>query len=36
LWRSGLLDDEDKQVIWNWIDAFIYLGDKYTKVVMNK
>jgi hypothetical protein len=36
LWRSGLLDDEDKEVIWNWIDAFIYLGDKYTKVVMNK
>jgi hypothetical protein len=36
LWRSGLLDNEDKEVIWNWIDAFIYLGDKYTKVVMNK
>jgi len=36
LWRSGLLDEEDKVVIWNWIDAFIYLGDKYSKVVMNK
>jgi hypothetical protein len=36
LWRSGRLDDEDKLVIWNWIDAFIYLGDKYTKAVMNR
>lgn len=36
LWRSGLLDNEDKLVIWNWVDAFIYLGDKYTKVIMNK
>lgn len=33
LWRSGLLDYEDKQVIWNWIDAFIFLGDRYTKAV---
>jgi hypothetical protein len=36
LWRSGRLDDEDKEVIWNWVDAFIYLGDKYTKAVMNR
>ena len=36
LWRSDQLDDEDKRVIWNWIDAFIYLGDKYTKAIMNK
>lgn len=34
LWRSGRLDDEDKRVIWNWIDAFIYLGDKYTKSII--
>ena len=33
VWRSGRLDDEDKRVIWNWIDAFIYLGDKYTKAI---
>jgi len=36
LWRSEQLDDEDKRVIWNWIDAFIYLGDKYTKVISSK
>ena len=35
LWRSAL-DTEDKEVIWTWIDAFIYLGDKYTKALMNK
>jgi hypothetical protein len=33
VWRSGRLDEEDKRVIWNWIDAFIYLGDKYTKAI---
>lgn len=36
LWRSGRLDEEDKLVIWNWVDAFIYLGDKYIKAIMNK
>lgn len=33
LWRSGQLDKEDKKVIWNWIDAFIYLSDKYAKEI---
>ena len=32
LWRSGRLDKEDKDVIWKWIDSFIYLGDKYMKL----
>jgi len=36
LWRSDCLDEQDKKVIWNWIDAFIYLGDKYTKAISNK
>jgi hypothetical protein len=35
LWLSGF-DTEDKKVIWNWVDAFIYLADKYTKSIMNK
>ena len=34
LWRSGQLDGEDKAVIWNWVDAFVYLSEKYTKAVM--
>jgi len=33
LWRSGRLDDEDKDVIWKWIDSFVYLVDKYQKIM---
>ena len=29
LWLSGQLDDEDKNVIWSWIDAFVFLTEKY-------
>jgi hypothetical protein len=32
LWRSGSLDEEDKKVVWRWVDSFIYLGDKYLKI----
>ena len=32
LWRSGSLDEEDKKVVWRWIDSFVYLGDKYLKI----
>lgn len=31
IWRSGQLDDDDKDIIWSWIDTFIYLGDTYEK-----
>lgn len=31
LWRSGQLDNEDKRVIWQWMDTFIFLADKYVK-----
>ena len=33
LWRSGLLDKEDKNVIWQWVDTFVFLGDKYTNII---
>ena len=33
LWRSGRLDDEDKAVIWKWIDSFVFLADKYQKEI---
>ena len=29
LWRSGRLDHHDKEVVWKWIDSFIYLAGKY-------
>ncbi len=36
LWRSGLLDDEDKLVVWKWVDSFVYLADKYLKIKTGK
>lgn len=33
LWRSGVLDDDDKAVMWRWVDSFVYLTDKYTKAL---
>ena len=35
LWRSGRLDDDDKKVVWRWIDSFIFLSDKYIKEKSN-
>jgi hypothetical protein len=31
LWRSPLLDDDDKRVVWEWFDSFIFLSEKYQK-----
>lgn len=31
LWRSPSLDDDDKRVVWEWFDSFIYLSEKYQK-----
>ena len=31
LWRSSSLDDEDKNVVWQWFDSFIFLTEKYQK-----
>ena len=33
LWRSDVLDDEDKKVMWKWVDSFVYLTDKYMKSI---
>lgn len=30
LWSSGQLDDEDKDIMWKWLDTFVYLSDKYS------
>lgn len=29
IWASGVLDQEDKEVIWKWLQSFVYLGNKY-------
>jgi hypothetical protein len=31
LWRSECLDDDDKRVVWEWFDSFIFLSEKYQK-----
>jgi hypothetical protein len=35
LWRSGRLDPEDKDIIWKWVNSFVYLADKYIKIKNN-
>ena len=32
LWRSSCLDEDDRRVVWEWFDSFIYLTEKYQKV----
>jgi len=32
LWLSGVLDDEDKGVLWSWVDSFVKLSDRYAKL----
>lgn len=31
LWKSNLLDTEDRKVLWSWFDLFVLLGEKYLK-----
>jgi hypothetical protein len=33
LWSNGDMDQEDKEVIWKWVDSLVTIGDKYTEVV---
>ena len=32
LWSSGQLDSEDKEIMWKWLDTFVYLSEKYTVI----
>jgi len=32
IWRSPALDTENKNIIWKWIDSFIFFSDKYIKL----
>jgi hypothetical protein len=36
IWRSPRLDVQDREVIWRWFDSFIYLVEKYQKVMENE
>ena len=35
IWRSGHLDDETREVVWKWIDSFVYLADKYSNAIQS-
>ena len=32
LWTAEGVDDEDRNVIWDWIDSLCYIVDKYDKI----
>lgn len=34
LWRSEQLDDDDKRVVWEWFDSFIFLSEKYQNCIL--
>ena len=34
LWRSPSLDDDDKDIVWDWFDSFLYLTEKYQKCMI--
>jgi hypothetical protein len=36
LWRSPSLDKDDKRIMWEWFDSFIYLSEKYQKRILEK
>lgn len=31
IWLSGVLDDDDKDTMWSWIDSFVLLAKRYLK-----
>lgn len=34
LWRSSSLDSEDRRIVWEWFDSFIFLSQKYQNCVV--
>jgi hypothetical protein len=36
LWLSDALTDENRAIIWKWIDAFVYLAEKYQALIVKK
>ncbi len=32
IWQSDTLDDDDRQVMWDWMDAFVLLSKRYKNV----
>lgn len=36
LWKSPQLDDDDRNAIWEWFDAFVQLAEKYGELKSSK
>ncbi len=36
VWRSTILDTEDKNTIWKWADAFLFFAEKYVRLKQAK
>lgn len=36
LWKSSVLDDDDRRVIWEWFDTFIYLAETFQKLKLEE
>lgn len=34
IWRGPTLSSQDREVIWKWIDTFVYLIEKYQKTLI--
>ena len=32
IWNADNMDDDDREIIWKWIDSFVTIGDKYSKL----
>lgn len=32
LWRSAILDDQDRRAIWEWMDTFVKFAETYQKL----
>lgn len=35
LWLEGKFDEEDKEIMWQWVDSFIILAERYQKTLNN-
>jgi hypothetical protein len=35
IWKSNLLDADDRETMWKWFDLFMFLGDQYTSTKLN-
>lgn len=35
LWKSSNLNDEDRNVMWDWFNTFLFLSEKYQQVKQN-